>query len=50
MIKKRSALTYLDTAIRQFQAYRHAASQGLAITESNDLTKTMMHRGADKII
>lgn len=48
MIKKRSALTYLDTAIRQFQAYRHAASQGLAITElkrpykNNDASKELI--------
>jgi chromosome partitioning protein len=33
MIGKRSALTYLDAPVRQYQAFRHAASQGLAVTE-----------------
>ena len=33
MIRKRLALTYLDAPIRQYQAYRHAAAQGLAVTE-----------------
>lgn len=33
MIKKRTALTYLDAPIRRFQAFIHAAAQGLGVTE-----------------
>jgi chromosome partitioning protein len=33
MIRKRAALTYLDAPIRQYQAFRHAAAQGLGVTE-----------------
>lgn len=33
MIRKRAALTYIDAPIRQYQAYRHAASQGLSVPE-----------------
>ena len=33
MIRKRPALTYLDAPIRQYQAFRHAAAQGLSVSE-----------------
>ena len=33
MIRKRPSLTYLDAPIRQYQAFRHAAAQGLSVSE-----------------
>lgn len=33
MIGRRTALTYVDHSIRRFQAFVHAAAQGLAVTE-----------------
>jgi len=33
MIKKRSALIYLDAPVRRFQAFIHAAAQGLSVNE-----------------
>jgi chromosome partitioning protein len=33
MIRKRPALQYLDAPVRQYQAFRHAAAQGLTVAE-----------------
>ena len=45
MIRRRPSLTYLDAPVRQYQAFRHAAAQGLAVTELR-----RPHRNADAIL
>lgn len=44
IIRKRPALTYIDAPIRQYQAYRHAAAQGLSVAELK-----RPHRNGDAI-